>query len=145
MAEFTQADIDNIKTAFDINGQKQNNEIKAALSDILTDKTNVKVYIATLTQTGTNAPVATVLENTLGVVPVWSYYDVGSYFLTAASVFTAGRTTVLNNNPTQDYGGQAKAYVGDPDRVWIDSTNDVFTPVDDNFFKPVTIEIKVYS
>ena len=32
-----------------------------------------KVYTALLTQTGTNAPVATVLENTLGGTPVWSY------------------------------------------------------------------------
>jgi hypothetical protein len=40
---------------------------------------NYKVYTALLTQTGTNAPVATVLENTLGVTPVWSYLGAGFY------------------------------------------------------------------
>ncbi len=39
-----------------------------------------KVYTALLTQTGTSAPVATVLENTLGVTPIWSYLSAGSYF-----------------------------------------------------------------
>lgn len=38
-----------------------------------------KVYTALLTQTGTSAPVATVLENTLGVTPVWSYLSTGVY------------------------------------------------------------------
>ena len=38
-----------------------------------------KVYSALLTQTGTDAPVATVLENTLGVSIVWEYIDVGDY------------------------------------------------------------------
>lgn len=38
-----------------------------------------KVYTALLTQTGTNAPVATVLENTLGVTPTWLYGVAGSY------------------------------------------------------------------
>lgn len=38
-----------------------------------------KVYKALLTQNGTNAPVATVLENTLGGEVVWSRTDVGSY------------------------------------------------------------------
>ncbi len=37
------------------------------------------VYTALLTQSGTDAPVATVLENTLGVTVTWSYGNVGSY------------------------------------------------------------------
>ncbi len=53
-----------------------------------------KVYVALLTQTGTNAPVATVLKNTLGGVPVWSYVSAGVYRLTLASAFTANKTNV---------------------------------------------------
>lgn len=34
------------------------------------------VYTALLTQTGTDAPVATVLENTLGFIPLWERFDV---------------------------------------------------------------------
>jgi len=38
-----------------------------------------KVYKALLTQIGTSAPVATVLENTLGDIPIWQYMGVGVY------------------------------------------------------------------
>src|SRR5687767_1015056 len=41
------------------------------------------VYIALLTQTGENAPVATVLKNTLGVTPVWARAGIGEYTLTS--------------------------------------------------------------
>lgn len=41
--------------------------------------TSYKVYTALLTQTGASAPVATVLENTLGVTLVWSYSSTGNY------------------------------------------------------------------
>lgn len=38
-----------------------------------------KVYTAMLTQVGTNAPIATVVENTLGFVPTYSYVSPGFY------------------------------------------------------------------
>ena len=40
-----------------------------------------KAYKARVTQTGTNAPVATVFENTLGTTGVWTRVGVGSYEL----------------------------------------------------------------
>lgn len=43
------------------------------------DKPPYKVYSALLTQSGTNAPVATVLENTLGYGITWEYLNVGVY------------------------------------------------------------------
>lgn len=51
-----------------------------------------KVYKALLTQSGTDAPVATVLVNTLSGTPVWSYDYVGGYVLTLASEFQTGKT-----------------------------------------------------
>lgn len=53
-----------------------------------------KVYKALLSQTGTNAPVATVLENTLGGTVVWSYDSVGNYKATLSGAFTEGKTMV---------------------------------------------------
>ena len=38
-----------------------------------------KVYTALLTQSGTDAPVATVLENTLGQNVIWTRVDIGDY------------------------------------------------------------------
>ena len=44
-----------------------------------------KVYTAVLTQTGTNAPVATILENTFGENIVWSYGGTGTYYATVTT------------------------------------------------------------
>jgi len=56
---------------------------------------NPKVYKALLTQTGTSAPVATVLVNTLSGTPVWSYNSVGQYILTLTGEFIATKTLVF--------------------------------------------------
>lgn len=47
--------------------------------DINTGGSSYLVYTALFTQTGTNAPVVTVLENTLGQSVVWSRSGVGDY------------------------------------------------------------------
>lgn len=62
-----------------------------------------KVYTALLTQTGTNAPVATVLENTLGETPTWYYdfYDegVGRYQARfTSSILTENKTFAYISN-----------------------------------------------
>jgi hypothetical protein len=74
-----------------------------------------KVYTALLTQTSTNAPVATILENTLGGTPVWTRGSTGTYSITLAGAFTVDKTvlfmTIHNNSSTPriisevNYGG----------------------------------------
>lgn len=49
------------------------------------------MYTAFLTQSGTNAPVATVLYDDLSA-PVWAYSAVGIYTLTKTGAFTANKT-----------------------------------------------------
>lgn len=61
-----------------------------------------KVYTALLTQTGTSAPVATVLENTIGDTISFAYVGVGSYKVTSTSLFTANKTTVFIGNMLND-------------------------------------------
>ena len=56
-----------------------------------------KSYVALITQTGTNAPVATVLENTLGGTVVWSRDMAGAYIATLTGAFPANKT-VYNNS-----------------------------------------------
>lgn len=55
-----------------------------------------KVYTALLTQIDTNAPIAIVLENTIGDI-IWTYDDIGSYKGTLASAFTTNKTFVFIN------------------------------------------------
>ena len=62
---------------------------------IIYDSRPYKVYTALLTQTGTDAPVATVLENTLGGEVVWTYGSTGVYIGTLAGVFTSNKTIVF--------------------------------------------------
>lgn len=46
-----------------------------------------KIYVATVSQTGENDPVAVVLENTFGGELVWSRMDVGQYEITLSDAF----------------------------------------------------------
>ena len=62
------------------------------------DCKSYKVYTALLSQTGTNAPVATILENTLGVNPIWSYDSAGYYLFTEIGAFPINKTTIVIGN-----------------------------------------------
>ena len=70
-----------------------------------------KVYRALLTQTGTDDPVATVLENTLGGTPVWERSTLGTYTLTLTGAFVG---QVVPINTSGKFAGDAlSAMVGD--------------------------------
>ena len=53
------------------------------------------IYRALLTQSGTNAPVATVLENTLGFTPTWDRSGPGLYYVDDAQILAAGAANKL--------------------------------------------------
>tara|TARA_R110000765_G_C18669854_1_gene577976 strand:+ start:25 stop:492 length:468 start_codon:yes stop_codon:yes gene_type:complete len=56
-------------------------------------------YIALLTQTGVNPPVATVLQNTITGTMTWTYSATGQYVLTnTGTPFTLNRTIMFINN-----------------------------------------------
>lgn len=55
-----------------------------------------KIYRALMTQSGTSAPIATVLENTIGTV-TFTYSAAGLYYATSSGLFTAGKTWVNCN------------------------------------------------
>lgn len=57
------------------------------------------VYTALLTQTDTFAPIATVLRNTLGGTPVWSYNDVGQFTAALTGAFIVNKTGLIPGNP----------------------------------------------
>lgn len=58
-----------------------------------------KSYVATLTQSATNAPVATIISNTLDGDIVWTYGgDPGVYFGTLTGAFTENKTFLIIGN-----------------------------------------------
>lgn len=63
------------------------------LSASATSTSTYKVYTALVTQSGTSAPTATVLENTLGGTVVLSRVSAGQYKATLTGAFTANKTT----------------------------------------------------
>ena len=103
-----------------------------------------QVYVATLTQTGTNPPVATVLKNTLSGTPVWSRFGSGSYFMTLNGEFIEGRTAVFHNNTGIDAASNVMAYWEDVNTIFYEVTNGV-AYADDRFYKNHTIEVRVYN
>lgn len=71
------------------------NKNNAGAKEIAT--VNYKVYTALLTQTGTAAPVATVLENTIGNI-VWTRASVGVYLATLSGAFNPSKTILFIQN-----------------------------------------------
>jgi hypothetical protein len=74
-------------------------DVRTCLNDLIDSASygGKKVYKALLTQTGTAAPVAIVLENTLSGTPVWSRSSKGIYYATLASEFTINKTACMIN------------------------------------------------
>ena len=60
------------------------------------------VYTAALTQTGSNAPVASVLQNTTGGVFTWSYVNTGKYRVTVSNITLPANKVVIFVNATND-------------------------------------------
>ena len=103
----------------------------ATISAIGGGETGVKRYIAALTQTGTNAPVATVIRNDFDGEIVWSRVDVGVYFATLTGAFE-GQVRVI---PPAVATAIEKAFDGysggkqDDNSIYLYTTNNVSTGV----------------
>lgn len=103
-----------------------------------------KVWVANLTQSGSDAPTATVLQNTLGGTVVLTRNSTGSYTLTLSSAFTAGKTAIFTQG--------MENLPSNPKDVVVtrtgSSTIGVFTGVNEVFEDDVlsvySVEIRVY-
>lgn len=102
-----------------------------------------KTYKALLTQSGTSAPTAVVLENTLGDI-VWTRNDTGYYFGTLLGAFTSGKTLLLIG---QNYGNDKKEIT----YINLDSEDSIYIETVDNgvnsdsvLVNSVSILIEVY-
>lgn len=104
-----------------------------------------KVYTALLTQTGTSAPVATILENTLGAVPVWSYQGVGNYVLTLAGAFLSGKVVMFLNNDRSNSIYAIYRTSNNTLEIEIKITDSVpFVPTN-SLLTQASLEIRIYS
>lgn len=106
-----------------------------------------KVYTALLTQSGTNAPVATVLENTLGAITLIRG-GVGQYILQSSGLFTMNKTVLFVGLP--DYN--ISQFIINTDQLNTDDSNIDLECIDastlnglDGALKNTPIEIRVYN
>ena len=113
-------------------------------SQILQYKTNR--YVAIVNQSGTAAPSATVLENTLGIAPTWARTSAGIYTLTATGLFNVAKTFIKTSIsiPESPHNGgftiQASVHTS-PNVILLWCLDDGFTNVDNNQF---FIDIELY-
>ena len=70
---------------------------KQVLSTISDIARPYRVYTALLTQTGMDAPVATVLENTLGTINI-TYSSPGTYYVASDFLFTLNKTAIFTGS-----------------------------------------------
>ena len=97
------------------------------------------VYTALLTQAGAAAPVATIMQNTLGGTITWTKTGTGAYTATIAdALFTSNKTMVFIN------GGSATATAN---IEWASPTTATVTidTTADSVLTKASIEIRIYS
>ena len=110
--------------------------------DVQADTFNaVEIYAALLTQTSTDAPVATVLRNDLDGTVVWGYSVSGEYTATLSTAFLANKTTVDLGTVK---GKLISAVTGSTSIITV-RTTDIDDLAADAILTATPIEIKVYN
>ncbi|QLF85268.1 DUF285 domain-containing protein [Flavobacterium phage vB_FspP_elemoA_1-9C] len=138
-----------IGTDFNDSDKTKNYLISALKNYILNglDTRPYKVYTALLSQTGTNAPVATVLENTLGGTVVWSYVDIGTFSGITTGKFLNNKTYLYINSASET-GNMLDGLAG-VSQISEDEINVITVSsgadVSNDILNQASIEIRVYN
>jgi hypothetical protein len=83
--------------------QTEVNGLRTDVDDLQDIVGDYKEYVATVTQSGTAAPVPTVLHNTLGGTLVWTRSATGTYLATLTGAFpTASKVVILTSFTSSD-------------------------------------------
>lgn len=105
-------------------------------------------YAAILMQTGTDAPVATVLKNTMGGEVVWTYDSTGIYSGTLTGAFGSDDTKVMFSNPytryDDAYKGEVKFFRLDANTMQIGVKDEAGSPANGWYGQNLYLEISVY-
>lgn len=99
------------------------------------------IYKALLTQSGTNAPTAEVLQNTLGGVPTFGYTSTGVFTMSLTGAFTDNETHVMFNAGGKN--GFGRAWRVDNDTIRIESYNTSFV-LTNSILEDTALTIEVF-
>lgn len=107
-----------------------------------------KIYTFLATQTSTNAPTVTVLENTLGGTVVWTYDSAGVYVGTLAGAFTVNKTVIPQHGTSNNEAG-ADYYLNvgrtDDNSIYVETALTSTSVSTDGLLTAKLIEIRVYN
>lgn len=108
--------------------------------------TPFKEYVALLSQSNTDAPVATVMNsndsNYLGDI-VWTRNGVGDYIGTLTGALTVGKTVFFYTNNISNTGVPIIGFLNDVNSFGINTYNSGGT-ISDNQLEDTPLEIRVY-
>jgi hypothetical protein len=142
-------------TAADVIEQIQATDVQSKIleqvsGDLGGGSSSYLVYTALLTQSGTDAPVATVLENTLGGAVALNYDGVGGYYLSSA-LFAENKTAAFATPNGAFNGNIAMVAVeplfnegGYPNEIVYLATRDAAGATRDDWGTVIAVEIRVY-
>ncbi len=103
-----------------------------------------KIYTALLTQTGTTDPEAIVLENTLDILPDWSYENVGVYYINNINFDIQKTFYVISPLGNPNYRVGTLFDLGF-NRVKVYTQNQFSLSPQDDILTKTSIEIRVYN
>jgi len=126
------------------------------LNEVVNNTPPYRVYTALLTQSGTNAPVATVLENTLGGEVVWSYdgdgYSIATIFTENPILIQNKTVFFINSDIDSNYSLNGQSYYslfwGDEFTFYINTyyiTDENVKTFTTSMLNNTSIEIRVYN
>lgn len=107
------------------------------------DSRPYKVYTALLTQTGTSAPVATVLENNTGYTISYAYGTTGTFSLTSSTSLPLDKTAIFITNGG-DTTNAVMSAVYASGTVTIRTVNQATNILANSLLLKTTIEIRIY-
>jgi hypothetical protein len=137
--EITIPTIDDLLIGTDV--ENQNETKNFSIQGLIDLAIPYKIYNAVLTQSGNLAPVATVLQNTLGGTIVWTRDSEGVYLGTLAGAFTTNKTLVQATNSTDKINKVVSQNVNYIQLSMFDTAMQDYT---DGFTK-LFLEVKVYN
>jgi hypothetical protein len=127
----------------DVSFQKRGDKYQSyamPAEDFLALSRSYKVYTALLTQSGTNAPVATVLQNNIGNIS-FSYISAGLYYINSSNLFLNNKTwysILANKNGTTGHAFNL-TYI-DSEKLLIEQN-----VANNDLLSNTPIEIRVYN
>jgi hypothetical protein len=132
-------------------GYKGEFNLTRYITDLIADSpsgSTYKVYTALLSQTGENAPVPTVLENTLGETLSYTRSVEGIYVITTTGIFPQNKTWAVINTPSYEGNGPFALQIGRVNdtqcQIYSYQLPDTLIDLGTNSDR-VSIEIRVYN